>query len=60
MRGLKFYCIHTPRVTVRVALLVSAWIEISHHFFDCQRLLVALLVSAWIEIATKLIVLPEP
>ena len=35
---------------VKVALLVSAWIEILRVYFSTRHLSVALLVSAWIEI----------
>ena len=39
--------------TLRVALLVSAWIEIASHMGDTDAARVALLVSAWIEIVIQ-------
>ena len=51
MRGLKCYLCGPLKLLGAVALLVSAWIEISFLFLSRGVEVVALLVSAWIEIA---------
>ena len=51
MRGLKYEIQEDLQGTVTVALLVSAWIEISQRTYISDFNWVALLVSAWIEIS---------
>ena len=53
MRGLKYLASLLLHRTIKVALLVSAWIEIIVLSLFSLGLAVALLVSAWIEIATS-------
>ena len=50
MRGLKYIEISSFFTFHKVALLVSAWIEIEMVFKFFGLFFVALLVSAWIEI----------
>ncbi len=50
MRGLKYKVLVIAPVSVAVALLVSAWIEIMTVEDKLPIVSVALLVSAWIEI----------